>query len=158
MRTSSGMRRWTKAAKGPSVGSPSSSAPTTMMWPSSGETSLYVGCPLKTDTNTDTVHRYMQIYCGGCVFLHKQRCAVWYHHTPQMQTTHTYIRWCNLYAHTLIYTHPGLTSRHEFPHSTQLETRRKWTSKWMIWFVMTVIQWASELCLTLRRTQWKHHP
>lgn len=27
----------------------------------------------------------------------------------------------------------------------------------LIWFVMTVIRWASELCLTPGRAQWKHH-
>lgn len=47
MRTLSETRQWTKGARGQSAGSPSSSAPTTTMWPSSGETSLYVGCPPK---------------------------------------------------------------------------------------------------------------
>lgn len=35
--------------------------------------------------------------------------------------------------------------------------KSKWTSKNETWFVMTVIQWASELCLTPGRTGWKHH-
>lgn len=47
MRTLSETKQWTKAARGPSAGSPSSSAPTTTTWPSSGETSLYVGSPPK---------------------------------------------------------------------------------------------------------------
>lgn len=43
MRTLSGTKRWIKAARGPSAGSLSSCAATTMTWPNSGETFLYVG-------------------------------------------------------------------------------------------------------------------
>lgn len=147
MRTLSGTRRWTKAARGPSAGSPSSSAPTTTTWPSSGETSLYVGSPPK-QTQTQT-HRYTQTYRGGCVLLPRtQGCAVWKQNTPQIQTTHACIRECNLWA---------------FIHMLLLLTNARCTkitgrpAKGLIWFVMTVIQWASELCLTPGRAQWKHH-
>lgn len=42
MRTLSGTKRWIKAARGPSAGSLSSCAATTMTWPNSGGTFLYV--------------------------------------------------------------------------------------------------------------------